>query len=265
MATKPTTGKRTVSLFVENGHYTITLANVGPQGPTGDSGPQGIQGIQGEKGDQGIQGIQGIVGPKGDIGPQGEQGIQGDKGDTGDVGPQGVQGIQGVQGDTGAQGPTGDTGPKGDTGAPGQSSVIVGAFGTTKTPADLPPSGLIPKDWDSPGNPPADFQMQHTQSLAYSLGPTSDPLWGHIFTWTDTLLRSTGWADTGSIVGPEGPQGIPGPLGPQGIQGPVGPQGVQGPQGIQGPAGADAPANTYVPLAGGAMTGNLGIGINAYN
>src|SRR6478752_7170751 len=128
MATKPTTGKRTVSLFVENGHYTITLANVGPQGPTGDTGPQGIQGEQGIQGDQGVQGIQGIqgevgpigtVGPQGDIGPQGIQGIQGEVGAEGPIGPQGDQGIQGIQGDQGEIGPQGPIGLDGPQGIPG--------------------------------------------------------------------------------------------------------------------------------------------------
>src|SRR6478752_3085429 len=116
MATKPTTGKRTVSLFVENGHYTITLANVGPQGPTGDTGPQGIQGEQGIQGIQGEVGPIGPVGPQGDIGPQGIQGIQGEVGPEGPIGPQGDQGIQGIQGDQGEIGPQGVQGVKGDTG-----------------------------------------------------------------------------------------------------------------------------------------------------
>src|SRR6478752_1203606 len=136
MATKPTTGKRTVSLFVENGHYTITLANVGPQGPTGDTGPQGIQGEQGIQGDQGVQGIQGIqgevgpigpVGPQGDIGPQGIQGIQGEVGPEGPIGPQGDQGIQGIQGDQGEigpQGPIGLDGPQGIQGVKGDQGDV---------------------------------------------------------------------------------------------------------------------------------------------
>src|SRR6478609_1685112 len=136
MATKPTTGKRTVSLFVENGHYTITLANVGPQGPTGDTGPQGIQGEQGIQGDQGVQGIQGIqgevgpigpVGPQGDIGPQGIQGIQGEVGPEGPIGPQGDQGIQGIQGDQGEIGPQGiqgEVGPQGIQGDKGDQGDV---------------------------------------------------------------------------------------------------------------------------------------------
>jgi hypothetical protein len=41
MTTMPPTGKRNVSLFVENGHYVITLSGVGAQGPEGQPGQPG--------------------------------------------------------------------------------------------------------------------------------------------------------------------------------------------------------------------------------
>ena len=43
---------------------------------------------------------------------------------------------------------------------------------------------------------------------------------------------------TGSIIGPQGPQGNQGAFGPQGNQGNQGPQGSQGNQGNQGPQGS---------------------------
>lgn len=66
--------------------------------------------------------------------------------------------------------------------------------------------------------------------------------------------------------GPKGDPGETGPQGPQGEQGEKGETGEQGPQGEQGPAGpqgepgADAPVDTYLPLAGGTMTGDILMG-----
>ena len=52
---------------------------------------------------------------------------------------------------------------------------------------------------------------------------------------------------TGTVLGPQGPQGVVGAQGPQGITGPqgvvgnIGPQGITGPQGPQGVVGAQGP------------------------
>ena len=63
--------------------------------------------------------------------------------------------------------------PQGEMGV---SSVIVGDFGAITVPADLPPDGLIPVDWDGPGNPAAAFQMEQGWSLYYDkpTDPTLD-------------------------------------------------------------------------------------------
>jgi collagen type VII alpha len=122
-------------------------------------------------------------------------------------------------GPPGVQGPTGPTGPKGDTG-----TVIVGNFGATKVPIDLPTNGFIPVNWDSPGNPPAAFQMLVGQGLLYSVN-------GHVWVYVSTTVNPAGWVDGGDIQGPQGPIGPIGPTGSTGSTGPVGPVGPQGPPG----------------------------------
>jgi len=224
----------------------------GEQGIQGEAGPQGIQGIQGEKGDTGDQGIQGI---KGDQGIQGEQGpigltgpagsdgldgLDGAKGDTGDTGPQGIQGNEGPQGIQGEQGIQGVKGDKGDTGEDGMATVIIGSFGATKTPNDLPTNGFIPADWDAPGVPITDLQILEGQSIIYQGAAGVDYNAGDMYVFLTTAANPTGWVNAGNIQGPKGDTGntgATGAKGDKGDQGDVGPQGIQGEQGIQGVKG----------------------------
>jgi hypothetical protein len=205
----------------------------GPAGPAGPAGPQGDPGAQGAAGADGAAGIPGVPGPAGPAGPQG------DVGPAGTDGPAGPQGLQGPQGDLGAAGAAGPAGPQGDQGPPGTTATIIGSF-STKTIADLPPSGYIQADWDSPGNPPAGNQMANGQGLLYA--PTQE-----VCLWVGPTLTPAGWVVLGDVqgpagpVGPQGPAGIAGPQGAEGAQGPVGPQGPKGDVGAagpQGPAGA---------------------------
>lgn len=241
---------------------------VGPQGETGPVGPAGAQGAQGPQGPAGPTGNigpagpagpQGPIGPQGttgETGPAGPTGPEGPKGDDGPVGPQGVQGPTGPAGTTGPEGPKGDvgpTGPQGPQGSPGASAVIIGDFGATKTPADLPESGLIPANWDGPGKPPNDYQMQVGQALIYTLCPPGTPNYGHLYSFVGNVATDfdpNNWADCGDIAGPQGPTGPAGPAGqtgPKGDAGPQGPQGVQGPAGPQGTTGETGPAGPAGP------------------
>lgn len=227
---------------------------IGPKGDTGSTGPKGDQGPTGPKGDQGIQGLKGETGaqgPKGDQGPIGPAGPDGPQGPKGDVGPKGDQGPIGPDGDVGPQGPEGPQGPigpKGDQGDPGTSSYIVGTFGDIRTPADLPESGLIPKDWDGPGKPPNLIQFVHGEGLVYTPKNDQDPLYGHVFNFVGTQnvggfqWAQAGWADIGDIQGPKGDKGDTGAQGPKGEKGDQGERGEQGIQGIQGPKGDVGPA-----------------------
>jgi hypothetical protein len=147
-------------------------------------------------------------------GPQGTPGPPGATGPTGDMGGLGPTGPDGRVGDTG---PTGATGPEGPVGADGVSTQIVGSFGRITTPADLPPSGLLPADFDGPGFPAAPVQMGLGQSLIYSEVVDTDPEYGSLFTFT-----GTDWANVGHVQGPQGPVGAMGPVGPTGPLGPAG-------------------------------------------
>lgn len=211
-----------------------------------------------------VEGPQGAQGP---TGPQGIQGIQGPAGQNGADGAQGPQGPAGIDGPQGIQGPQGNVGPQGETGPAGEPSVLVGSFGASKTPADLPVNGFIPANWDSVGNPPTDEQLTVGQALVYSDCPPSTPLYGHVFSYVGTGFDANGWIDCGDIVGPQGAtgqQGIQGPAGNNGSDGPVGPQGPagndgpKGDTGAQGPAGAQGPQGIQGDAGPKGDTGNTG-------
>jgi hypothetical protein len=187
-----------------------------------------------------------IVGPEGPRGPQGIQGIQG---------VQGPQGPQGVDGDQGPDGPPGPEGPRGPEGPAGKTINLRGEF-VNRTPSELPVSGLIPKDFDGPGDPPADIQLDVGDGLIYN-GTQQVQYTGSLFVFTGTTgLEFDGWVNAGHIVGPQGPigpQGVPGQQGLQGKEGPVGPIGPQGPQGqegFQGPPGPQGPAGRVCRIQG---------------
>lgn len=133
--------------------------------------------------------------------------------------------VIGMQGPEGPEGPGGIEGPEGAPGAPGTSTILIGQFGASKTPADLPPDGMIPVDWDSPGQPQIAHQMLVGESLIYQPINTVDLLYGHLFSYTSVAILPSGWLDVGAVAGPPGPAGAQGPVGPQ------------GPAGAQGPAG----------------------------
>jgi hypothetical protein len=175
----------------------------------------------------GLQGIPGLPGPQG---PQGTTGPQGITGPPGANGTNGIDGTDGAQGPAGPEGPEGPEGPDGPQGPAGGIGEVVGTFG--RTPADLPPDGLIPQDWDAVGNPPTAYQMQMNEGLLYTVND-------HIHIWVSTVMTPSGWVDAGSLAGPQGPAGPQGTQGPMGPIGPIGPIGVTGATGAQGPTGND--------------------------
>lgn len=224
-------------VFVANAWVDIGQVE-GPPGPQGESGPMGPEGGQGPVGPAGPQGNTGPLGPVGPQGPQGPIGPQGTTGEPGPAGPVGPAGPQGIQG------------PIGPKGSPGASAVIVGSFGVSKTPADLPVDGLIPANWDAPGSPPANYQMKPGEALIYTDCPKTTPDYGHVYEYVPDSLSAydlNNWVDLGDIVGPEGamgPQGPAGATGPTGPQGPKGDDGATGPQGPAGNTGPQGPAGT---------------------
>jgi hypothetical protein len=123
----------------------------------------------------------------------------------------------------GEPGPPGPVGPPGPPGSPGQTTLIVGSF-ANRAPAELPPDGLIPADWDGPGRPPGPVQLEVGWSLIYE--PT-----GGLWTFVSEIAIGGPWLNPGVVQGPPGADGPPGPQGnprPGGAQGPTGPEGPPG-------------------------------------
>ena len=192
-------------------------------------------------------------------------------------------GPPGPMGPAGPGGADGATGPAGPAGSPGSSGVIIGSF-SNNVPSQLPPSGFLSANWDSPGNPNKDFQMVPGQALVYSPASTTNPQWGHLFTFVGITEDPLGWVDVGNVRGPQGAQGAAGVNGSQGPQGNTGPQGIQGnpgptgatgsqgnpgPQGPKGDTGAtgapgqDADVSGLVQKAGDTMSGPLLLSANS--
>jgi hypothetical protein len=255
---------------------------VGPPGPQGIPGPAGANGGAGPTGPVGPAGPAGSAGPSGGAGPAGPIGPAGPTGATGPGGPQGSTGLTGAQGPTGPQGPAGPTGAQGSPGpqgvagpqgiqgatgpqgASGQTAIIVGQFGASKTPAQLPPNGVIPANWDAAGVPPAQLTMQLSQALLYTVN-------SHIWVYVGTSVVSAGWSDMGAAQGPQGPAGPIGPQGPTGSQGatgstgPPGSTGAQGAQGPQGPTGATGPQGPIGATGPQGPIGPTGVSADAGN
>jgi hypothetical protein len=189
-----------------------------PPGPPGAQGPPGGPGAQGPAGPQGARGEMGFPGP------QGQEGIPGGQGARGEMGPAGPQGAQGLTGQTGVQGPPGQD---------GAAAIIVGQFGSSKVPADLPPTGFLPQDWDRPGTPA--YQCRVGDALLFHRD--GHPLDGELYGYVSQVNNPSGWVEIGTILGPQGPQGPPGPQGVPGVDGQAGPEGAEGPAGPEGPRG----------------------------
>ncbi len=130
-----------------------------------------------------------------------------------------------------------------------QVTEVIGAFGEIKTPADLPPDGRIPANWDGLGKPRFPIQINFGQCLIYT---KTDECW----LFTGSNFAPGGWSNLGKIQGPQGLRGEKGdqgdvgpqgPLGPEGPQGDIGPVGPEGPQGNEGPGGPMGPEGRQGP------------------
>jgi hypothetical protein len=140
---------------------------------------------------------------------------------TGPTGPQGDVG----QSITGATGPKGDsiTGPTGPQGEAGTTANLRGEF-KNRVPADLPPDGLIPANFDGPGDPPVPVQLDPAKKDALLYTGTGDPTHtGCVYVYQGSGgLEVQNWINIGKIVGPTGPTGSTGAsiTGATGVTGP---------------------------------------------
>ena len=211
------------------------------------AGPQGPQGPQGVPGPTGLGGPIGPQGPQGNAGVQGADGIQGPEGPTGPTGAQGPQGVQGNPGQQGTQGPQGVEGPTGPAGEQGTVAIVVFQF-SNQLPSALPTTGVIPQDWDAPGNPASDLYLESGQAAVYTV---DNSIWIYI----DPDNIPTGGGGGPGTQGPAGPQGPPGPIGPPG---PAGQTGAQGPIGQTGATGSQGPIGNTGPQGQVGETGAQG-------
>jgi hypothetical protein len=209
------------------------------RGPPGDPGPVGDRGPAGPVGDRGLTGNTGSPGPKGDpgdSGPQGARGADGAPGQPGATGPAGPTGSQGGTGPEGPAGPQGDPGTPGADGAdgadgvdglPGAPSFIIMDI-YTKGAQDVAAllGGVIPRDFDGQGKPPADYQMKTGEAVL--MVKPGDLYEGQAIVWVGTSGATPQPWIAMKVTGPQGDKGD------QGDQGPIGPVGIQGIQGIPG-------------------------------
>jgi Collagen triple helix repeat (20 copies) len=209
------------------------------RGPPGDQGPIGDTGPAGPVGDRGLTGNSGAPGPKGDQGDPGPQGARGADGATGQPGATGPIGPTGSQGATGPEGPPGPQGEPGTPGADGADGVdgVDGQPGApsfiimdiyTKGAQDVASilNGVIPRDFDGQGKPPADYQMKTGEAVL--MVKPGDLYEGQAIVWVGSSGATPQPWIAMKVTGPQGDKGD------QGDQGPIGPVGIQGIQGIPG-------------------------------
>jgi collagen type VII alpha len=228
----------------------VPVANAGEKGDTGATGPQGPAGLSIASAAVSLQGkllitlsnsqvvdagnVAGVssatVNLNGDlvltkqdgttinagsvIGPQGETGDTGPKGDTGNTGATGPAGAKGDTGETGAKGDTGNTGATGSTGETGVgvSTATVNGSGRliiTKTDATTVDAGSVigPKgDQGTTGNTGAPGATGPQGVSVYQAVVDGD---GNLIVTLDDATQ----LNAGSVVGPQGAQGVQGPAG----------------------------------------------------
>lgn len=139
---------------------------------------------------------------------------------------------------TGMPGPPGPPGadstvpgPPGPPGDAAQATTIVGAFGHLRGVTDLPRDGFLPADWDGPGRPASDTQVQIGTALVFQ-PLIVDPLDQNLF-----VYLGFDWVSIGTITGERGEKGDPGERGERGEQGLRGDVGERGDTGLPGERG----------------------------
>jgi hypothetical protein len=254
-----------------------TTINVGSViGPQGDTGSQGIQGI---KGDTGEQGPAGLSVTSASVNSFGRLLIVKSDNSTVDAGSViGPQGAQGLKGDTGEAGPTGPAGSNGTSGTNGVGITTAAVNGSgnliiTKTDSSTVDAGSV----IGPTGPQG---AAGNTGAAGTTGPRGISVYQAVVDGDGNLqitLDDASQLNAGSVVGPQGAQGVQGPagrsiadsgvvvdangdlqvtltdgviinagnvVGPQGSTGATGAKGDKGDTGEAGPTGATGATGT---------------------
>ena len=244
------TGVTSGQLLGWNGTSWVPVNNSGTKGDTGATGPQGPAGLSIASATVSLQGkllitlsnsqvvdagsVAGVssatVNLNGDlvltkqdgttinagsvIGPQGSTGATGAKGDTGDVGATGPAGAKGDTGETGAKGDTGNTGATGPDGATGVgvSTATVNGSGRliiTKTDSSTVDAGSVV-------GPQGQQGATGNTGAPGTTGPQGVSVYQAVVDGDGNLIVTLDDAtqlNAGSVVGPQGAQGVQGPAG----------------------------------------------------
>ena len=180
-------------------------------------------------------GITGPVGPQGPTGPQGPKGDVGSQGPIGPIGPQGPVGNTGATGAAGPQGPQGDIGATGPVGPQGNTGAT-GAAGPQGPKGDTGATGATGPQ----GAPGAISQVVAGTGLTGG-GTTSSVT---VALATPVAVANGGTGATNAAAALTSLGAYP----------------ASNPSNYQTGAQVTASLGAYLPLAGGVLSGSLGVG-----
>jgi hypothetical protein len=202
------------------------------EGAVGPAGPEGPEGPQGPMGPTGAAGAPGVPGANGSTGPAGPTGATGATGPAGSTGPQGSQGATGATGSTGATGPVGPSAVStqaGNLAVLGSDNLIFVGTDTTRYAASNPAG------------------YQTAAQVSASLGPyaltTNVPVAAStppVMSGTAAVGAGTTWARADHVHPSDTSR-----------------YAATNPSGYQTAAQVTAALGSYLPLAGGTLTGAL--------
>ena len=197
-------------VLTKQDNTTINVGSViGPQGATGSQGIQGIKGDTGEQGPAGLSVTSASVNSFGRLLIVKSDNSTVDAGSV--IGPQGAQGIKGDTGAAGATGPAGSNGTSGTNGV-GITTAAVNGSGNliiTKTDSSTVDAGSV----IGPQGPQG---ATGNTGAAGATGPRGISVYQAVVDGDGNLQITLDDASTlsaGSVVGPQGSQGVQGPAG----------------------------------------------------
>ena len=197
-------------VLTKQDNTTINVGSViGPQGATGSQGIQGIKGDTGEQGPAGLSVTSASVNSFGRLLIVKSDNSTVDAGSV--VGPQGAQGLKGDTGEAGATGPAGSNGTSGTNGV-GITTAAVNGSGNliiTKTDSSTVDAGSVIGPQGAQGT-------QGVPGAPGATGPQGVSVYQAVVDGDGNLqitLDDASQLNAGSVIGPQGSQGVQGPAG----------------------------------------------------
>ena len=197
-------------VLTKQDNTTINVGSViGPQGATGSQGIQGIKGDTGEQGPAGLSVTSASVNSFGRLLIVKSDNSTVDAGSV--IGPQGAQGLKGDTGEAGATGPAGSNGTSGTNGV-GITTAAVNGSGNliiTKTDSSTVDAGSVIGPQGAQGT-------QGVPGAPGATGPQGVSVYQAVVDGDGNLivtLDDASQLNAGSVIGPQGSQGVQGPAG----------------------------------------------------